>query len=180
MNKVSKSRRKFLAGTGGLVALSSMPGYLSASQIKSSEGIAIQQKSVVLYREEETSSVEFAEVFASAGMTAIALQDDIVRQWRDGLGETLKEHSAFGLSNWTDYFMVRALAVEDRRFPIVEKRHVVNASTESEWAIEHAIELLQKSTQDSIESLRYQNVKGAELNSLSQHKDKSLFSWVVA
>jgi len=176
-------RRKILKGTGSLVALGSLPAYLTANgeELKSTIGGLQHQIGAVLYRAEEKSSLAFAETFARAGLETIALTDDLVRQWRDGLGDKIHQTGlpVVGLTHWTDYLMVNGLAAENRKQVLMEMQHPVLQPGKENWPVELAAGFLhlpategRKKIQDTVEQYlaNQKAIKPGEL---------TLFSWMI-
>lgn len=136
---VQASRRKFIAGSSSLLALSSVSNYLNAAQpgaqlLQTTE--QSKQAGIVLYKDGDESSKALALEFSDTGMTLVALGIDPVRQWRDGLSEVFadKQQTIIGLTNWSDYMLMRGLAAEVRRYPALAEEKVNDTALFS-WII---------------------------------------------
>jgi hypothetical protein len=174
-------RRKFMKGTGSMVALGSLPAYLSADGNDLSGMVEHSQAGIVLFRIDDMHSLNFAEIMGEAGYQKVALTDDPVRLWRDQLGAAVSQNSGplVGLTGWADYLMVNGLAAEERRRALLEMQHPVNQHGHPQWASELAAEFLQLPTQSD-----KSKVKVAMKNMLSrQHAitpgELTLFSWMI-
>ncbi len=176
-------RRKILKGTGSLVALGTLPAYLTANgeELKASLSGLQNQIGMVLYRADELHSFVFAETLANAGLKTVALTDDLVRQWRDGMGESIRSNNlpVVGLTNWTDYLMLNGMAAEDRKHVLIEMQHPVNQPAKQNWASELALGFLHLPAA----GVR-QNVQGLVEGFLSEQKtiqpgEATLFSWMI-
>jgi len=84
-----------------------------------------QDTAIVLYRADNVSCVDFAADFQAEGFLTIALESDIVRQWRTLLttGLISKDTVLLGIGNWDDYFLVKQLAAEQRRKSLQSEQH---------------------------------------------------------
>jgi hypothetical protein len=178
-----KSRRRFIKGTGTLVALGSLPAYLSADTdaLQSSLGALKQRQGIVLYRENDLHSLSFAETLSQSGMQPIALSNDLVRQWRDGLGELVMKSSQaiIGLGNWSDYFVIRGLAAEQRQHVMLELQHPVEQPGRENWAATLAIDYLQLPETTDKKSLQAHFAKTVGNNKI-KIGTRSVFSWLIA
>ena len=107
-------RRQFMLSMASVIAVSSLPLTNSANAGLSG---STPQGGVVVYRPGSQHSRDFASVLQSSGVTAIALVGDPVRQWRDSLQQVIAEQSEpfYGLTDWSDYQLMRGLAAELRR-----------------------------------------------------------------
>jgi hypothetical protein len=165
------SRREFLTGTA--VALTSVTVPLSTFAATDTRKLAARP-ALVLYQAHDAHAVAFADELAKAGFATLALTDDPVRQWRDGLGRLVLEENfiLLGLSNWTDYSVLRGLAAEHRRFPLLERQQRKLAGTA--WARQQARDLLALTDSadlpQALRELGSTNVRGTQ---------PSLFSWVL-
>jgi hypothetical protein len=124
---IFKSRRDFLAGTAAAVTAASMPLPAFASQFRRFGARPL----LVVYRPHDAHAAAFADEFNAAGYVTLALSDDPVRQWRDGLGRFVREDNVLllGLTNWSDYTMLRGLTAEERRFPLFESGQARSTDT---------------------------------------------------
>lgn len=169
---IFKSRRDFLAGTAAAMTAASMPlPALAASSLRRFAGRPL----LVLYQAHDADAAAFAGEFNAAGFATLALTDDPVRQWRDGLGRLVREDDLLllGLTNWSDYSMLSGLAVEERRFPLFQSR--LNKRAGTPWAREHARALLALADAgDAQQALR-------ELGRTAQAPGAapSLFTWII-
>lgn len=154
-------RRRFLLGSSSALAIGSLPvgAALAANRTRSATGL-------VLYREANEASRYFAAAMSRAGMGAIALTDDLVRQWRSELNQILRDNPLplYGLTDWSDYQLLRGLAVELRRFPQQELRLTVPVSGQPDWAVNQALATLD----DAV----------AEPKSTTD--GQALFNWVIS
>lgn len=179
-----KERRAFIKRSSGLVALGSMPAYLTANTENLQSGIeGIQQhEGIVLYSEKEMHSVAFADTMAKAGLETVALTDDLVRQWRDGLGNKISQSGApvIGLSNWPDYLVLSGLAAEARLHVMMEMQHPVEQPGKDNWSARLAVGFLhlpQQAGREKAATLVKEFL--ADQKQLSPG-EKSLFSWIIA
>ncbi len=169
---IYKSRRDFLAGTA--LALTSATVPLPTFAAKTMRKLA-GRPLLALYQPHDAHATAFADELAAAGFATLALTDDPVRLWRDGLGRLVTTENVVlvGLSNWTDYTVLRGLAAEHRRFPLLERQQRKMAGTA--WARQQARDLARLA-----ETAELQNA----LNTLNTgHQTRSaapsLFSWVL-
>lgn len=113
---ISLDRRQFCSWSS--LALAGMPGTLLASTVVQSPRL---EEALVLYRDVNPAAREFAELMVREGRQARAMEADLVRQWRRGLGAYLDEGGLLmGYSDWNDWLLLRGLAAEQRRFPLHE------------------------------------------------------------
>jgi hypothetical protein len=178
-----KDRRRFMKNTGSLAALGSLPAYLTANpaELKSPLNELQQHQGIVLYREALTHSVAFADTLANAGLKAVALSDDLVRQWRGGLGEELSVAGkpVLGLTNWTDYFVISGLAAEQRKHVLLEMQHMEEQPGTANWSANLAAAFLHlpvNADQGSIQALMQDTLSGQTIKT----GNKTLFSWLIA
>ena len=176
-----------LAGRSFIKAGSSLMAFSTVSAVSSLNADSVWQglqtldtgKALVVYRQSEVQARQFASAFASVGITVQALGQDPVRQWRDGLGQQISEQGLMvtGMGNWADYTMIRGLAAEQRRLPLLELQHALGQNN-PQWALVHAHELMQACACDR-DSLRaaLHALAARQTNSISV---PSLFSWVLA
>ncbi|MGV3592203.1 MAG: hypothetical protein ACO1PZ_10980 [Gammaproteobacteria bacterium] len=169
---IFKSRREFLEGTAAVMTTAGLPiSALAASAHRRFAGRPL----LVLYRSHDVHATVFADEFHHEGFATLALSDDPVRQWRDGLGRLLRDDNLLliGLTNWSDYAMLRGLAAEERRHPLFESRQY--KQVDSRWAREHAQALLSiANAGDACRAL-------GELSTTSQTQraTPALFSWAL-
>lgn len=142
--QAATTRRRFLAGGGALVltpvhsiaALDLDTTYWLQQHLRAGEAL-------VLYRQDAAAAAGFATTLAEAGIETQRLEQDVVQQWRTGLGRRFVERKQLllGLGDWNDYCLLRGLAAECRRFPLLELQHP--AGGDAVWAASHARALLQ-------------------------------------
>lgn len=177
-------RRRFIKGGGSLVALGSLPAYLTAKPEMLVQPLAElqQRRGIVLYRDNDLHSRSFAENLSATGIHAVALTDDPVRQWRKSLSQMAAEKGmpVMGLSNWADYLMISGLAAEQRKHVMLELQHAVyqpQAEKES-WSCELALEYLQlpEITDKDLMQTHFSKLLDRKLRPGTQ----SLFSWFIA
>lgn len=196
------SRRQFIAGSSSLLAMSCFSGYLNAAQLdtlKSQFSASNIQSGIAIYKGGDKYSQAFASVFADNGMSMVELGIDPVRQWRDGLAEALasSQQPIIGLTNWSDYQLMRGLAAELRRHPAFEVQHKLHRGIETNWASTYAQDLLTISKTESLmdiqqalaaRSAHITNTGQTDYSTytasgktagLSQLSGKSLFSWII-
>jgi hypothetical protein len=166
------SRREFLAGTAVALSAATMPlGALAAGDTRK----LAARPALVLYQPHDAHAAAFADELAAAGFATLALTDDAVRQWRDGLGRLVVEENfvLLGLSNWTDYSVLRGLAAEYRRFPMLERQQGRMAGTA--WARRHACDLLALAEAEDLQAALQNLQAGVSARSSAP----SLFSWII-
>lgn len=180
------NRRRFVKGTGSLVALGSLPAYLTANVEELRDSLGGIQQGVVLYREQSNHAVDFAGVLARAGLTAVAMSDDLVRQWRDGLGHIAGGQGVpvTGLTNWADYRVISGLVAEEsairRKHVLLEMQHAVAQSGNEDWAKQLATGYLQlpiAADRENIQGLLRGILAGQPV---IKPGTPSLFSWLIA
>lgn len=166
------SRREFLAGTA--VALTSATVPLNALASPQTRTLAARP-ALVLYQAHDAHATAFADEFAKAGFATLALTDDPVRQWRDGLGRLVLDENfvLLGLSNWADYSVLRGLAAEERRFPLLERQQRKQVGTA--WARQQARDLLVLADADDLQAA----ARTLQDSSQPRNSAPSLFSWVI-
>lgn len=166
---VKIKRRGFVVGAGGLLVLSGLGHSASGGSGK----ISVEAKqSLVLCRSDDEDSLAFAAVFSEAGTEVIALEIDLVRQWRAGLNDKMKQKKILlGLTNWSDYLMMRELAQEQRRFPMLITSHQAGLLNNASWASDQAVKLLE---------LNFQTGKKYNSMEKTSYPGKALFSWVIS
>ena len=177
------ARRKFVKGTGSLVALGSLPAYLTASteELNATLNELKQTQGLVLYRESDTHSIAFADMLSRAGLKAVALTDDLVRQWRDGLGNLARKAGVpiLGLTNWPDYLIINGLAAEQKKRVQLELQHSVVQSGKENWSASLALDYMHlplEADKKTIQNLakEYQGEHTIKPNT------STLFSWLIA
>ena len=168
---IYKSRREFLAGTAVALTSAAVPLPVLAANTRKLAG----RPALVLYQAHDPHATAFADELAAAGFSTLALTDDPVRQWRDGLGRLVTEENfvLLGLSNWSDYTIVRGLAAEHRRFPLLERQQRKMAGTA--WARQQARDLLALAEAGDLKAA-LQELQG---RTPARSSAPSLFSWVV-
>lgn len=167
---IYKSRREFLAGTAVALTSAAVPLNVLAANTRKLAG----RPALVLYQAHDAHATAFADELAAAGFSTLALTDDPVRQWRDGLGRLVTEENfiLLGLSNWSDYTLVRGLAAEQRRFPMLERQQRKMAGTA--WARQQAQDLLAiAEATDLPQALRHLQ------DTSTRGTLPSLFNWVI-
>jgi hypothetical protein len=167
---IYKSRREFLAGTALALGSAAVPLPMLAANTRRLAG----RPTLGLYQPHDPHATAFADELAAAGISTLALTDDPVRQWRDGLGKLVTEENfvLLGLGNWSDYTLLRGLAAEQRRFPLLEMQLRKRAGTA--WARQQARDLLALADANDLqEALR--TLQGA---APARSPAPSLFSWV--
>lgn len=172
------NRRSFM---GQALTFSSVGGFAGASTLLQARQLeSLQQhKLLVLYRDSSIESSAFAAQLATAGIETRALTEDVVRQWRDGLEAELLTNNRLllGMGNWADFTLLKGLAAEVRRFPLLAMQHPLKLQTQ-DWAQQHAQELLaltQLSNNAELDLALTALSKRNELEPLAP----SLFSWVL-
>lgn len=95
------------------------------------------QDAVVVYRPGTQASHDFAMALQKTGVTAIALADDPVRQWRDTLQRRLEARPGplYGMTDWADYQLMRGMGAELRRHVRHESVHNDTQQTLYTWVI---------------------------------------------
>jgi hypothetical protein len=169
---IYKSRREFLAGTALALTSASIPLSTFAAATTRKLGA---RPALVLYQRHDVHASAFADELAAHGFATLALTDDPVRQWRDGLGQLVmqQDFALVGLSNWSDYSVLRGLAAEHRRFPLLERQQRKVAGTA--WARQHAREMLALANTDDLQGVLPELKNKTE----ERHTAPSLFSWVI-
>jgi hypothetical protein len=175
------NRRRFVQGTGSLVALGSVPAYLTANEDELQDFLGGIQQGVVLYRKQVSHAVDFAGVLARAGLTAVALSDDPVRQWRDGLGDIAGGQGVpiTGLTNWADYLVLSGLAAEQRKHVVLEMQHPVTQPGSENWPTNLATGLLQFPFQANRKFIAQLVAEIMAGQPGVRPGETSLFSWII-
>lgn len=180
---VGKSRRRFIKGTGTLVALGSLPAYLSADTValRSTLDVLKKRQGIVLYKESELHSLAFADTLSQAGLKPVVLTDDLVRQWRDGLGQLIEKtrQPILGIGNWADYLVINGLAAEQRRHVLVELQHPVEQVGKQNWASTLALDYLHMPENANRKTVQahFESSDGKEK---IQPGTRTVFSWLIA
>lgn len=174
----SLERREFL---GSLLGFASVSGFAGASSLVQAAGLRTSTKDsvLVLYRADASESTAFAKAWADAGFATQALATDVVRQWRDGLGNQFADQKRLllGLGNWDDQVLLQGLAAEQHRHPLLVMQHPLKAQ-QADWAATHAQELqalLQHATATQQETALQVLAQRSQL----QPGTPSLFSWIL-
>lgn len=170
-DRISVLRRKLLLGSSSLLAL----GPVAAASLPG-DGTAMMKlsKGMVVYREAESRSVVFAAALQEAGITPVLLQHDVIRQWRKRELNNVLEGALpiYGLTDWSDFQLLRGLAGEHRRHPgavEVHPRQALDANERHEWIVQRAMGLLESGNQ-----------KGSMLmNGNTGGHRAALLSWVI-
>ena len=165
------SRRVFLACTAVALTGASVPAVaLTAQHTRMFSG----RPALVLHQAHDTHAVAFANEFARAGFATLALTDDPVRQWRDGLARLALEERfvLLGLGNWSDYVVLRGLTAEQRRYPMFELQ--LRRMADSAWARQHARDLLMCAAADDPRAALRNLSRAAECITTT-----SSFSWII-
>ncbi len=175
-------RRRFIKGSGSLVALGSLPGYLTANTVIPGSSFAGLQKrqGIVLYRDNDIHSRTFADTLSASGFHSEVLTDDPVRQWRKSLNDMVVKEgmSIMGLTNWADYLVISGLAAEQRRHVLLELQHAVNQPEKQNWSSGLALEFLQ--LQEIVDKELLQAQFRKMLDTALRPGTQSLFSWLIA
>jgi hypothetical protein len=168
---IYKSRREFLAGTALALTSAAVPLPVLAANTRKLAG----RPALVMYQPHDAHATAFADELAAAGFSTLALTDDPVRQWRDGLGRLVCDENfvLLGLSNWSDYSIVRGLAAEHRRFPLVERQQRKMAGTA--WARQQARDLLALADAADLPVAARTLQDSSKISGLAP----SLFSWII-
>lgn len=106
---LSLERRAFLQQAAGAVALAA---------VSSRAGAANESHTLVLYQEWDADSVAYATAMQQKGLRTLPLGNDVVRLWRDKLQNLVLNggYRVTGITGYADYFVLRGLAAEHRRF----------------------------------------------------------------
>ena len=117
-------RRTFLAVSATAITMSAIAALQASVPAHGTSKVTLP-RTLVLYRESHALSRQFALLGRQAGLPAQALTDDPVRQWRDGPGALMTQEGwrLAGISNWIDFMLVRGLAAEARRLPLLVLQH---------------------------------------------------------
>jgi hypothetical protein len=171
-------RRSFM---GRALTFSAVSGFAGATSLASAEQLGILKNAnlLVLYRASSSESAAFAASLATAGLDTQALQEDIVRQWRTGLDTEVMQQNKLllGMGNWDDYTLIKGLAAEARRFPLLAMQHPLKL-LEQDWTHDHAQEVLALvKLQDKSQLDRALTALG--LRSTLAPQTPSLFSWII-
>ena len=115
MNTPRATRRQFVTGAamaGTLAAAATVHGSTGVSTTE-----AASQASVVLHDRRIGIDPALRARLVEGGARFVALTDDPVRQWRSEIAALLAQRGTrvFGITQWSDYLLVRGLAAETRR-----------------------------------------------------------------
>jgi hypothetical protein len=103
------NRRELMALAGAAVAASALPSPAGASR---------GAPAFTLY----DPAVPASARFANAAGHAVAIQGDLVRQWRDGLGAAIGSRTPVAaLVRWSDAFALADLLKESRRGASIDR-----------------------------------------------------------
>ena len=174
-------RRRLLQGTGSLVALGSLPVYLTANagELQSTLDGLQHRDGVVVFRDDEPHSAAFATTLALAGWQHRPLGDDPVRQWRDAIGNEAGRAgvSLMGLTSWPDYLLLSDLAREQRKQVQLVMQHVVAQPGRENWSATLAMDYLQlQGETTAIEALADRHLGNQSI----KPNTPTLFSWLIA
>jgi hypothetical protein len=171
-------RREFI---GSLLGFASVSGIAGPAALANAQGLPMVagDKTLVLYRAGQGDSAAFAAAWAAVGHATLALDQDVVRQWRDGLGDKFEagKRLLVGLGSWDDQVLLQGLAAEARRHPLLVMQHPLQ-SQQAGWAAAHAQELQVLLTQASGEQ-QEQALQALARRGNLQPTTPSLFSWVL-
>lgn len=174
-------RRRLLQGTGSLVALGTLPVYLTANAVEFQSTLdGLQRRDgLVVFRDDEPHAAAFADILDKAGLQLRLLGDDPVRQWRDGLGSEAGRAGlpVLGLTSWPDYLLLSDMAREHRKRVQLVMQHVAEQPCSNNWSAGLAIDYLQlQGGTDAIEILAKKHLAGRQC----QTNSRTLFSWLIA
>ena len=118
------SRRQFLTGAGGVLAVTAAQATTHAGQ-GGDLWQSADARSIVLHDPELALPAGVVARLTVNGARIIALNDDPVRLWRGGLGASLRHPQTrlFGVTRWADLVIVRGLAAESRKHVRREQLH---------------------------------------------------------
>lgn len=127
-------RRQFMISVATAAAAGSLP--LSHSALAGLPATDTQS-ALAVYRPGTQASRDFAMMLQKNGVTAIALAEDPVRQWRDMLLPRLEARSGplYGMTDWSDYQLMRGLGAELRRHVRHESVHDDRQQTLYTWVV---------------------------------------------
>lgn len=170
-------RRDFMGSLLGGAALGGWSAPAALAQLAAAATPASADW-LVLYRAAQPESVAFAQALEAAGCSTRALEADVVRQWRDGLGAEpgSGKRLLLGLGSWDDQILLQGLAAEQRRHPLLLLQHPLRAQPPA-WAGDHAQELL-SALQAGSPSRQTALAALARRHAL-QPAAPALFSWVI-
>lgn len=176
-------RRRVIQGAGTLVALGTLPAYLTANaaDLQATLDDLHHRGGLVLYRSEDPHASAFAVTLAGAQLQTVALTDDVVRQWRDGLGGAAGASGVpiLGLSSWPDYLLVSGMALDVRKRVQLEMQHVVDQPGRENWAASLALDYLKLTAEGGTVAVR--DLAGKYLTGQRPKPNmRTLFSWLIA
>lgn len=111
------SRRDFLIGSSTLMAIGSVSGVATRAH---AAGVGSQDAAVrtgiVITRSDDVIADNFSAAMQYRGLHAVTLQGDPVRQWQARVVPLLEQggHMLYGLTDWSDFQLLRGLAAELR------------------------------------------------------------------
>jgi hypothetical protein len=116
------TRRQFV--TGAAMAGTLVAGTATGGNSFGSQEDAAQQASVVLHDRRIEIESALRDRLTAGGARFIELTDDPVRQWRSEISALLTHPDTrlFGITQWSDYLIVRGMAAETRRHVRHESR----------------------------------------------------------
>lgn len=167
--ELKTGRRQFLLGSGSVLAMTAFSLNSQARHRLDNVNLA----GVVAYRETDKRSVAFASVLGEAGMILLPLAPDPVRQWRDEVKEAISRHQVpmYGLTDWSDYLLMRDLNAELRRFPVRDDMQIQQDTHNIQWAAELAME--------KVKTLSHQGTL-TERGTYEAAHTGNLFSWEIS
>jgi len=115
MNSLRATRRQFV--TGAAMAGTLVAGAATGGNSFGSQDDAAQQASVVLHDRRIEIEPALRDRLVAGGARFVELTDDPVRQWRGEIASLLTHPDTrlFGITQWSDYLLVRGMAAETRR-----------------------------------------------------------------
>ncbi len=161
---LSLQRRGFLQQTAGVAALAAVAASSDTAVL------AKQPRVLALYQERDAVSVAFATALQQQGIQVQALGTDIVRLWRDQLRvQVVRDNIRLvGLTPYTDYFMLKGLAAEERIFPKFEARQATAQVDAPAALLKHMQEVLATVDQSAPAN-----------TTISASTEPSMFSWII-
>lgn len=109
------TRRQLLAGAGGALAGTAMPG--AAAQLASASAPQAAGTTVILQSRHFTLPDDVRARLGAHGAEVVMLEDDPVRMWRGPLAAQLADRGTrlLGVTRWPEFLLVQGLAAESRR-----------------------------------------------------------------